>query len=728
MKTDKDFNSRLDREHNSKAQNQFDGITDETSNIYKLVVENAGDGILVAQDGLIKLANPKLCEITGYEENELLESDFRSHVYELDREFVIDRYKRRLSGEDIENEYFFRVIDKNKIIKWIEVKVVLFEWKGDVATLNFVRDISETVRAEQIAMAMFWIAKSVNVTDSLRDLYKDIHHALGRIIDATNFFIAYYNKENGSIEFPYLVDEIDEENVVINIKDKGSLTAEIIRSAKPLFMRGEEIKDFFGSGDKKMWGPMAQCWVGAPLKLKNEVIGAIAVQSYDDPYLYNENDVQLIESLAEQAAIAIGKKNAEEQLRQSEEKFRTAFETSPDAIAISEVSSGKYLDINKGFCRLTKYSKEEIIGKSSKKLEIWVNPEDRGKLLTELNEKGYCDNLEAWFRLKDGSKKLGLLSANVIFINKEPCILTITRDIDDIRKANEKIEKLNFELEQRVVERTSQLQDAMEELKIEVDKRKAIQRDLERYQKELAVALEKEKELNQLKTRFVSMVSHEYRTPLTVIYTSAELLEQYFRSADEEKHEMHLDRIRTSVNGMTSLLEDVLVLGKTESEMMEVKADKFNIVEAVYVQIEELKVLDKGEHEFNFEYSDQDIQVSLDRMMVNHILGNLLANAVKYSEKGTSIEIQIIDYSNWVQIQISDYGIGIPDEDKREVFNHFYRGDNTIKTSGTGLGLSIVKRCVDSLNGSIIFSSELNEGTTFEVNLPKYYDKDSAAD
>lgn len=236
-------------------------------------------------------------------------------------------------------------------------------------------------------------------------------------------------------------------------------------------------------------------------------------------------------------------------------------------------------------------------------------------------------------------------------------------------------------------------------------------------EEDLRNALEKEKQLNELKTRFVSMTSHEFRTPLTSILSSAELLENYGHKWNEEKKIQYLQRIQNSVKNMTQLMNDVLLLGKAESGNLECKPTQLNLEQFCREIVEELQ-LTTTSHAIVFQPQNLPSTVSLDEKLLRHILTNLLSNAIKYSPKSDRVDFEVLYQSQTVIFRIVDYGIGIPDDEQEQLFSSFHRARNVGSISGTGLGLAIVKKAVDVQGGQIEVHSQEGVGTTFTVTLP----------
>ncbi len=298
-------------------------------------------------------------------------------------------------------------------------------------------------------------------------------------------------------------------------------------------------------------------------------------------------------------------------------------------------------------------------------------------------------------------------------------------DITEIKDAERKVRDLNQELEKRVIDRTIQLEEALGELKIEVAIRQRTENELQEAKEKVTKALEQEKELNFLKSRFISMISHEYRTPLTVILTSTYLIEQYYQGTNREQFDKFIFKIRASVKSMIKLLEDVLTIGKSESGKFSLSIDKIRLVDFCNDIIEEVQVIDNKKHIFEFNYVNNDFEVISDVNSLKHIISNLLLNAAKYSPGQDNVIINLEDLNNDVKMEVIDFGIGIPIEDQSLLFEAFYRASNVGAISGTGLGLSIVKRFVDTIKGTITVDSKRNEGTKFTIIFPKDIHKDS---
>ncbi len=274
---------------------------------------------------------------------------------------------------------------------------------------------------------------------------------------------------------------------------------------------------------------------------------------------------------------------------------------------------------------------------------------------------------------------------------------------EELERITTDIRRLNASLENKVEERTLILKEALQEL--------------EKSQIELNEALNKEKELNDIKSRFVSMASHEFRTPLSTILSSASLLGRYTLTEDQDKREKHLLRIKDSVKHLNGLLGDFLSLGKLEEGKITVIPSEFNARDFIQEICDEMKPMLKRGQQIEHAYRGEACFCS-DKRLLKNILINLLNNAIKFSPPGEAIWISVYHQDDRMFIEVSDRGIGIPEEDKQHLFTTFFRGKNATNIEGTGLGLNIVKRYTDLVQGTISVVSEIGKGTSIHLNLP----------
>lgn len=234
---------------------------------------------------------------------------------------------------------------------------------------------------------------------------------------------------------------------------------------------------------------------------------------------------------------------------------------------------------------------------------------------------------------------------------------------------------------------------------------------------ELRAALEKEKELNELKSRFVSMASHEFRTPLSAVLSSAYLLSKYSKEEEQPQREKHIRRIITSVTSLTEILDDFLSVGKIEEGNIEANYREYNIADQMNEVIADVQHLLKKGQTINYTHTGSSGKVYLDASMMKHIVTNLLSNAIKFSNEGSVVDLTTENKGRKFILAVQDHGLGIPEEDRENLFKRFFRSSNVTNIQGTGLGLHIVSKYTELMNGKIDCHSQLGKGTKFTITF-----------
>jgi len=312
---------------------------------------------------------------------------------------------------------------------------------------------------------------------------------------------------------------------------------------------------------------------------------------------------------------------------------------------------------------------------------------------------------------KDLSQFPFQLAVSEVVLNDRLIFTGIIHDLSQVKSAESELKKLNESLEVKVEERTNELEEAVNTL-LKTNKK------LEQSELELSKALVKEKELNELKSRFVSMASHEFRTPLSTIMSSASLISKYTDESHNEKRQKHVDRIKSAVNNLTGILNDFLSLSKIEEGKIEVNKSKVVLQDLFDSVIDEVKGLLKEGQSID-QLQSENILIMTDERVVKNILFNLISNAIKYSKDQGSIKYRFYLEDKNVAIEIIDQGIGIPQSEQKYLFDRFFRATNVENIQGTGLGLNIVKNYLHLLGGNITFSSQEGTGTTFRITIPE---------
>ncbi|MDO6391010.1 ATP-binding protein [Pontibacter sp. BT731] len=278
-------------------------------------------------------------------------------------------------------------------------------------------------------------------------------------------------------------------------------------------------------------------------------------------------------------------------------------------------------------------------------------------------------------------------------------------------KSLAEIQKLNTELEQRVEERTQELAAAIQNLE-------KANRTLKKAQTEIYKALQKEKELHELKSRFVTIASHEFRTPLSTVLSSASLITKYKTAEDDEKRLKHVGRIKSAVHNLTNILNDFLSISRMEEGKIHNVPSTFDLQSFSAEVVDEMQGYLKEGQRIEYRHDGTQLTVYLDKQLMRNVMINLLSNGSKYSGEDRTIWFMTAIEGSVITLEVRDEGIGIPDEDKTHLFTPFFRAQNVTNIQGTGLGLNIVKKYVEIMGGELRYESQLGHGTTFTITLP----------
>lgn len=296
---------------------------------------------------------------------------------------------------------------------------------------------------------------------------------------------------------------------------------------------------------------------------------------------------------------------------------------------------------------------------------------------------------------KDGTEFPVEVSLSLYKQDGKDFVITFITDVTERKKAETEIHKLNNELEATVELRTAALKKIQEELK---------------------KSLAKERELGELKTRFITTASHEFRTPLSTVLSSAYLVGKYTSAEDQPKREKHLQHITSSVEMLTSILNDFLSVGRIEEGRINVRPVLFNLKQFMTVTTEELKSILKDEQEIQYLHEGSQA-VTLDQVLLKHIVMNLVSNASKFSPDKSLVEIKTTCTADHIILSVKDHGTGIPAKDQKHLAERFFRGSNASDIQGTGLGLHIVAKYAELMNGQMECISELEKGTEFTITF-----------
>lgn len=397
----------------------------------------------------------------------------------------------------------------------------------------------------------------------------------------------------------------------------------------------------------------------------------------------------------------------EKKYMESSEGIDALFLHATEGVLVTN-DSGEIIRINPSAERLFGYDNGELIGQ---KVEVLIPSRFsghhtglRGEFHKNPHARSMGQGINLFGKHKSGSEVPVEISLSPFSNSNGRFVIAFIVDITIRKQAEEKLKNYSAELEKQVKNRTMILEEAV--------------RELEKTQKSLHQALEKERELSDMKSRFVSMASHEFRTPLATILSSLSLVTKYGEQNDKEKQERHVSKIKSSINNLTDILNDFLSVSRFEEGRVDYMPEPFNLRIFILEVLSDLGTLCKPGQQLVAEHTGSD-EVVMDKKLLRNILFNFVSNAIKFSPEGKNITVKTVVSETQAKISITDQGIGIPKADQEHLFERFFRGNNATHIQGTGLGLHIVAKYTELMKGRISYESEEQKGTTFTVTIPQ---------
>lgn len=396
--------------------------------------------------------------------------------------------------------------------------------------------------------------------------------------------------------------------------------------------------------------------------------------------------------------------------------FNTLFEAASEGVLVVDRNQ-IIVTANLSVLQMFGYERGELVGQH---LNILIPPNYKPNhskhfkdFLAHSEKRQMGHGRELFGIKKDGSQFPVEAGLNPFRVDGEDFVMSLIVDITVRKENQQRIRELNAELEDKIKARTKELRETVENLEKEISKRKEAE-------KRIKLALKQEKELNELKTKFLSLVSHEFKTPLSGILTSATLAEKYVTGEQQEKREKHLRTIKDKVHYLNNILNDFLSLERLESGNVNYKYSSFSLNKVINDVVYNANVTLKYGQEIEYPRDLDEVTLYQDEKILDLVLSNLIGNAIKYSPENSTIHFRIEDNDNMVIFEVSDEGMGIPEKDQKHIFERYFRAENALLNQGTGIGLNIVKVHVENMGGKIHFKSEENKGSTFTVQLPNY--------
>lgn len=370
---------------------------------------------------------------------------------------------------------------------------------------------------------------------------------------------------------------------------------------------------------------------------------------------------------------------------------------------------GEIVRINPSAERLFGYEPDELLGQP---IEVLIphkfagaHVEYRKNYTGSPHARSMGAGIDLFGRKKNGSEFPVEVSLSPYANEQERYIIGFIIDITLRKQAEQKLKSYSAELEKQVKNRTLILEEAIDEL--------------EKTKEDLHQALAKERELGELKSRFVSMASHEFRTPLTTILSSLSLVTKYSDANDKENQLKHVNKIKASINNLTDILNDFLSVSKFEEGKIENRPEELNLYQFLEDIVNEMQQMAHNGQTLQLNYTGNHT-ANIDSKLLKHVLFNLISNAIKFSPQNGVVEVNVdVPPGERIVISVKDNGIGISEEDQKHLFERFFRGQNATHIQGTGLGLNIVANYIDLMGGNINFESKETQGTKFIITIPQ---------
>lgn len=625
--------------------------------------------------------SPIYFNMLGYAPGELPQelNTWKVLLHEDEREKTIQFVEHFIKSGKNTFDIEFRLRCKDGSYKWISSggQVVDRDEQGNVKRLiGTHKDISESRRNEAIQGTLFNISNAVNTTVNLEQLYEKIREHLGKIVDTTNCFLALYNEETNMLTMPFHRDEKDSYTAFPAGK---TLTGYVLSTGKAQLIDAEREKQLMDQGLIEPVGSPCISWLGVPLRTDHRIIGVFVVQSYSEEVIYTPEDVRILEFVSDQIALAVERKRDQDNVRESQEKQRRIFESSPDPILVVD-TNGIVTDYNTSLLAALHVTNEPVIGQN---IFHFIGRNHWRAALRNFKqtwEEGYLKNLEFEVQRADGTSFESEVSTGAIYDNEgEPdSMVVIIKDISERKEA----------------------------------------------ERSLREAKDRAEESDRLKTAFLSNMSHEIRTPMNAIVGFSDLLNDQTLGPDERSE--FIAQINMGAENLMHLIDDIIDISKIEAGQIKINKQECDINELLKEQLvmfrQYIDRMDKSHLELrlNWKWPDRKLTILTDPFRVKQILSNLMNNAVKFTEEGY-IEVGIgQSEEKTVRIWVKDTGIGVSENKQAIIFDRFRQGhrSRTKLYGGTGLGLAISKNLAELLGGEMGVISGDHAGSEFWFTLP----------
>ncbi len=636
-------------------------------------------GILIVQDDATIYANHEVAKILGAAPEELTGSSPWSYVHPDFVELVKSRSSRRLAGEQgLPDRYEIKTVTRGGVERWVEMAVARTEIEGRLATVMAIEDVDDRRRAREVEAAIYEISRAAGASENLQELFTSLHCSVARLMPAANLYIALYDAASDLLSFPYFVDEVDDRPEPL--KPGRGLTGYVLRTGEPLLATVEAIAELERRGELESLGAPSVDWLGVPLKVGGATIGVLAVQSYTGTVRYSDADRQILSYVSVQAAQAIDRRRAEDELQESQRQLSTLMSNLPGmAYRCANDDDWTMEFVSEGCVAVTGYQPGDLVGNRITSYAALIVPDDRDAVRRAVDE--------------------GLAA-------RRPFELSYR-----IRTAAGG-QRWVWERGRGVWSDSGELV-ALEGFIADLTERKCLEDQLRQAQKIEAVG------------RLAGGIAHDFNNLLTAVLGSTELLQR--RLASDEGARNELATIHRAALRAAEFTKGLLAFARRQVlEPVRLDLNAF-VSEAVPM----LRHLIPENIRINVHPAVETDVVHADRGQLTQILMNLCVNARDAMPGGGAITIEtgntVMDASfvaahvgalegRYACLRVADTGVGIAEENLAHVFEPFFTTKETGK--GTGLGLSTVYGIVKQHDGFILAASKPGQGSVFTVYLP----------
>lgn len=582
----------------------------------------------------------------------------------------LDRLQEQVQALQAKNRQLQAALDEQQTLasQWVERR-----------TRELQAEALEQKKAEALQSVFYRIAERATAGLTLYDFLKTVHQLLGELLYAKNFYVCLSHPSKNSVDYPYYEDEKDGDTMQrYGVPRKRGMTEFVLRTAQPELIDAARFVQLQTSGEiTQASGDLSfSSWLGVPMQMQGRVRGVLVVQGYEPHVHYSENDADILGFVANHVGAALERQQAMEEIRNSEARYRSVIENV--GVGVVVVQDGRMVFANPSMVRIVGHSLEYLLAHP---FTATIHPDDIPTVVERHQRRLRGEEVEVNYNFRvvtqTGQVRTLELSAVLIQWSQRDATLLF------------------------VVDATARMQ----------------------AEENQQIALQQQIALNDMKARFITMASHEFRTPLATIHGSVELLQHYEDRMPADKKLHTLQKIDDAVERMTHMLENVLVIGRTDAGRLEFKPRTLSITTFCHGLVDELRSAMARQLvgvRLQLELPPAEQLFWLDDTLIRNIVGNLLSNAIKYSPQGGDVRFAVRNQGDALVFTVSDQGIGIPEADQAALFVSFHRASNVGPIAGTGLGLSIVKEAVTCHLGDIRVDSMVGQGSTFTVTLPTH--------